>query len=72
MGQRDEPQPDMWVSHQQLPKSPGHPFYRRLERVLEEKGFDAFCEEQCRKFSAEKMGRPGLAPGVYFRCLLIG
>lgn len=72
MGQRDIPQPEMWIGHHQLPKSPGHPFYRRLERVLDEKGFDAFCEEQCRKFYAEKMGRPGLAPGVYFRCLLIG
>jgi len=72
MGQRDVPQPDLWISHQQLPKSPGHPFYRRLERVLDEKGFDAFCEDACRKFYAEKMGRPGLAPGVYFRCLLIG
>lgn len=72
MGKRDVPQADMWISYQHLPKSPGHPFYRRLERVLEEKGFDAFCEEQCRKFYAAKMGRPGLAPGVYFRCLLIG
>jgi len=29
-------------------------------------------EERCRKFYAPKMGRPSLAPGKYFRLLLIG
>ena len=27
---------------------------------------------QCRSFYAETMGRPGLAPGIYFRLLLVG
>jgi len=50
----------------------GHPFYEALNGVLKQGGFDGFCEELCRKFYHEKLGRPSLAPGVYFRCLLIG
>lgn len=53
-------------------EAPGHPFYQRLNRVLNEAGFDAFCEERCRQFYHQKLGRPSLAPGVYFRLLLIG
>jgi transposase len=53
-------------------RSPGHPFYERLNRVLAEGGFDEHCERQCAKFYHGKLGRPGLAPGVYFRLLLIG
>jgi transposase len=53
-------------------EAPGHPFYQRLNGVLNEAGFDAFCEERCRPFYHQKLGRPSLAPGVYFRLLLIG
>lgn len=53
-------------------EAPGHPFYQRLNGVLNEAGFDAFCEECCRPFYHQKLGRPSLAPGVYFRLLLIG
>src|SRR6202171_2847936 len=50
----------------------GHPFYEQLNGVLNDAGFDKFCEEQCRDFYHRKLGRPSLAPGVYFRLLLIG
>ncbi len=53
-------------------ETPGHPFYEQLNRVLNQAGFEAFCEERCRKFYHTKLGRPSLAPGVYFRLLLIG
>src|SRR6266851_2005103 len=53
-------------------ETPGHPFYEELNRVLNQAGFDAFCEQQCREFYHRKLGRPSLAPGVYFRMLLIG
>ena len=43
-------QPSMWVASSDLPRSGGHPFYERLNRVLDEAGFDAFVEEQCRQF----------------------
>jgi transposase len=52
--------------------APGHPFYEELNRVLEEGKFDVFCERECAKFYHVKLGRPSLAPGVYFRTLLIG
>src|SRR5258706_15120207 len=53
-------------------EAPGHPFYEQLNGVLDDAGFDKFCEEQCRDFYHTKLGRPSLAPGVYFRLLLIG
>ena len=62
----------MWVSTADLPKSAGHPFYERLNRVLDDAGFDAFVEGQCASFYADGIGRPSLAPGRYFRLLLLG
>src|ERR1700680_5344555 len=53
-------------------KAREHPFYEQLNGVLDDAGFDKFCEEQCRDFYHTKLGRPSLAPGVYFRLLLIG
>ena len=65
-------QPSMWVADADLPRSAGHPFYERLNRLLDEAGFDAFVEEQCAKFYADGVGRPSLPPGRYFRMLLLG
>src|SRR6202142_26036 len=56
----------------EMAEAPGHPFYQRLNKVLNEAGFDAYCEKRCREFYHQKLGRPSLAPGVYFRLLLIG
>jgi len=67
--QRQEP---IWIPHSELPQTAGHPFYQRLNQVLEERGFDDFVEQRCTSFYAERMGRPSLAPGRYFRLLLIG
>ena len=50
----------------------GHPFYQRLNRMLDEHAFDEFVEAQCAPFYATKLGRPSLTPGMYFRLLLIG
>jgi transposase len=74
MGTRkqQERQEGFWVATADLPRSAGHPFYERLNELLEEAGFDAFVEERCRRYYAPTMGRPSLAPGVYFRLLLIG
>jgi transposase len=74
MGRRQhrERQEDLWVAHTQLATSPGHPFYERLNAVLDTEGFDRFVEELCAKFYAPQFGRPSLTPGIYFRSLLIG
>lgn len=72
MGTRETVQSELWVATSDLPKSPGHPFYSRLNALLDAHGFDRFVEERCRRFYAPVMGRPGLAPGRYFRLLLLG
>ena len=73
MGKRTrDRQPTLWVTTTDLPTAASHPFYRRLNQLLREHGFDDFVEVQCAGFYAETMGRPGLPPGIYFRSLLIG
>ena len=62
----------MWVDTADLPTSDGHPFFERLNRVLEDSGFDAFVEGLCAVFYADRLGRPSLRPGRYFRMLFIG
>src|SRR5207253_9089029 len=72
MGTRETDQPPLWIVASDLPASPGHPFYARLNAVLDAHGFDRFAEDQCREFYAKVMGRPSLPPGQYFRLLLVG
>src|SRR6266700_6460940 len=67
-----ERQEQLWVTHTELAKGPGHPFYQRLNEFLDAEKFDAFAERECAQFYAEKNGRPSLTPGTYFRLLLIG
>ena len=73
MGTRKQSQaPTFWVPHTALPLAASHPFYTRLNALLAGDGFDAFVDGQCARFYAPGVGRPSLAPGVYFRLLLIG
>jgi transposase len=72
MGKRKTAQEGMWVAAMDLPRSPGHPFYARLNRILDGEGFDRFVESRCREFYAPGIGRPSLSPGRYFRLLLVG
>ena len=62
----------IWIAQTDLPRTVAHPFYEQLNRLLEERSFDEWVERQCTRFYAERMGRPSLAPGRYFRMLLIG
>jgi transposase len=64
--------PGLWIATNELPPTGGHPFYQRLNQVLDEHAFDAFVEAQCAPFYATTIGRPSLTPGTYFRLLLIG
>ena len=66
-----ERQEEMFVAASAV-KALDNPFYAALDRLLRESGFDEFAEETCREFYAARMGRPGLAPGVYFRMLMVG
>jgi len=67
-----EKQEDIWIAHTELPSAPGHPFYQRLNELLEGEKFDEFVEGRCAKFYAAKYGRRSLTPGIYFRSLLLG
>lgn len=72
VGKREESEQVAWVATSDLPRSPGHPFYRQLNALLREGAFDRFCEELCAPYYAEELGRPSIPPGVYFRMLLVG
>lgn len=72
MSTRENEQSSLWVATSELPKSPSHPFYARLNELLEAHRFDRFVEGLCGGFYAPVMGRPSLAPGRYFRLLLVG
>jgi transposase len=66
-----ERQETLWYGSE-LPTAPGHPFYSRLNEVLAKADFDRFCEKSCAGFYHAKLGRPSLAPGLYFRIMMIG
>jgi transposase len=69
---KGEQQDDLFILAGQIPKAPGHVFYRKLNAILREAGFDPWVENLCRPYYAEAQGRPGIPPGTYFRMLLIG
>ena len=68
---KSEDQEELWVPTHQMAKAPGHVFYERLNGLLGDAGFDAFVEDLVAPCYAAK-GRPGIAPGVYFRMLFVG
>jgi transposase len=72
LGKRKDEQQEMWVATTSLPKSQGHVFYRKLNEVFAEAGFDRMAEELCRSHYHSRIGRPSIPPGVYFRMLLVG
>jgi transposase len=72
LGKRSPVQQLLLLSTADLPAVRPHPYYDAVNKVLDAHGFDVFVERTCAKFYAQAMGRPGLAPGVYFRCLMAG
>ena len=65
-------QEELWTPTAALPVGASHPFYQRLNQILDEKRFDEYVETICERFYAGEVGRPGLAPGIYFRLLMVG
>jgi len=72
MGRSDAVQGDLMATWAEMPRSPGHAFYDRLQDLLGEAGFDGFVERVCRPYYAPRMGAPSLPPGRYFRMHMIG
>jgi transposase len=73
LGRQGERQTELMVGWAELPRSPGHAFYDRLQAVLVEAGFDGFAEKgRAPYYYASGRGRPSLPPGRYFRMHLVG
>ena len=60
-------QEGLWTPTAALPLGASHPLYTRLNQILDEKKFDEYAETICEQFYTAEVGRPGLAPGIYFR-----
>jgi len=71
LGKREESEQLSFLMPDSLPKSPGHPFYQKLNSLLAEADFDHWLECRCEEYYADG-GRPGIPPGVYIRMLLVG
>jgi transposase len=72
LGRQGDRQGDLVVTWREMPRSPGHVFYDRLQAVLIDAGFDAFAETTCKPYYAAKMGAPSIPPGRYFRMHMVG
>jgi len=74
MGKRRQKQAALFVTTEGLARSPGHPFYRKLNELLAEASFDRWIERRCEEYyeREEKRGQRSIPPGVYFRMLLVG
>ena len=67
-GKRRDEQQEMWVATMSLPKSEGHAFYRKLNRLLAEADFDRTIEKLCEPYYHQQLGRPSIPPGFIFAC----
>jgi transposase len=72
MGKRKPKQEALFFSAQEIPKAASHPFYAKVNEILERNKVDKRLEHLCKRFYEPVMGRPSMAPGVYFRMLLLG
>jgi len=71
LGRRKHETQELWIATTDVARSPGHPFYGALNKLLREGDFDLWVEKRCAAYYAER-GRPGIPPGVYFRMIFIG
>ena len=72
MGREGNRQDDLMVTWAEMPRSPGHVFYDRLQEALIAGGFELFVETACQPYYAPKMGAPSVPPGRYFRMHMVG
>jgi transposase len=73
LGRRRSEQQEAWIATTDLPRSPGHPFYRQLNKLLAEADFDRWVEQRCGPYyDAVGRGRPSIPPGTYFRMIFVG
>ena len=66
LGKRRDEQQEMWVATTNLPKSEGHAFYGKLNRLLAEADFDRTIETICAPHYHNQLGCPSIPPGHLF------
>lgn len=75
MGRKDRDRQDViWIAADEIVRGEGHVFYEALNNLFKRYDFDVFVEaevEKSRVFS-NGVGRPSVAPGIYFRMSLVG
>ena len=52
-------QESLWITHNELAQGPAHPFYQRLNELLDSEKFDEFVEKECAAFYAANNGYRG-------------
>ena len=72
LGKRKHEQQSAWVATTELPKSPGHPFYKKLNKLAGRGRLRRVAGTLCAPYYSAKTGRDSIPPGVYFRMILIG
>ena len=55
-GDKRHRQQTMWLATEQLPRTAGHVFYDRVNKILAEHGFDDFAEKACQRFMPRRWG----------------
>ena len=61
-------QEELWTPTAALPVGASHPFYQRLNQILDEKRFDEYVETICERFTRAKWAGRGWLPGSIFDC----
>ena len=71
LGKRKREQQSAWMATTELPRSPGHPFYKKLNKLMARRA----STSGWKRFGLRIM-RPtwceSIPPGVYFRMILVG
>jgi transposase len=67
-----ERQQGFWIASNEIVQTPANAFYDGLNEILNKRHFDRVVEKICQRYYKGPYGRPSLAPGVYFRMLMIG
>ncbi len=70
MGHMEPEQGEFWIVSGAI-KTPGHPFFKKLNALLAQHDFDERVAALCRLYYAKSSGRPSIPPGRYFRMLMI-
>lgn len=47
---KSQRQDERWIARDAIVRGPGQPFYRRLNAIFDEAGFDRWVEAWCKRF----------------------